>query len=152
MRIICILALVAINVGALGKYFVYQLNHETLILPQFSTSWKILTYPNIFILNHVEACCCSFWVRWYPPEVVGHACGCNFFGCNCNFAGDDICYYGPDDGYLGYCALRSTLEIEACHKNEESLQKTKKICRSNERCSAITAKDIVGSISTIILT
>ena len=104
----------------------------------------ILSFHNIFIFNHVEACCCSFWLTW---DGQNNQCGCNIFGCNCNFADDDICYYGPDE----YCEIYETTKdggIEACQPGEV----TKVICRSNERCSAIAAKEIVGSISTIILT
>ena len=83
----------------------------------------------------------SFWFGG------GVQCGCNIFGCNCNFADDDICYYGPDE-YCNIYGMTKGTEIEACRPGEV----TKVICRSNERCSAIAAKEIVGSISTIILT
>lgn len=73
------------------------------------------------IFNHIDACCCS----------IGYTCGCNFFGCNCNYANDDYCYY---DGIANY----------VCLKHECRLGNN--ICRSNERCSAISEIDIVSCI------
>ena len=72
-------------------------------------------------------------------------CGCNIFGCNCNFADDDICYYGPQSYCYTYNPKKDG-EIEACPPGH-----AKHVCRSNERCSAIAAKDIVSSKSTTII-
>ena len=69
--------------------------------------------------QHTEACCCSLWF-----ENIN--CGCNIFGCNCNYANDDFCYYSPKYGAEtgGYCRLP--------------------VCRSSERCSALTEHNMVS--------
>ena len=130
MKIVCILIMIFLSFGALGKHFFL-----TIIIFEIKRfqhdEFQIIIYDFLVHLYeslskcfyYLDACCCSYWLGYLR-------CGCNIFGCNCDYAHDDYCYYTKWDPGNTYELL------EDCPTGNWYWA-----IRSTERCSSVTLND-----------